>query len=248
MIYPGARNLITGVPGILVGNAEDHAVRSGVTVVLPEAAAVCAVDVRGGAPGTRETDALDPGGLVEVVHAVVMSGGSAFGLDAAGGAMAWLAARGQGFRAADARIPIVPAAILFDLHNGGDKAWGDLPPYRELGRRACAAAAREFALGNAGAGLGATAGNLKGGLGSASFVLERGDGEPMTVGALAAVNTLGAVTMPDSTVFWAGRSSRRASSALAPRERSRRRYPSRSSSSPGSAPTPPWSWSRPMPR
>jgi len=203
MICPGARNLITDVPGILVGNAEDHAVRSGVTVVLPEAAAVCAVDVRGGAPGTRETDALHPGGLVEVVHAVVLSGGSAFGLDAAGGAMAWLAARGQGFRAGDARIPIVPAAILFDLHNGGDKAWGDLPPYRELGRRACAVAARDVALGNAGAGLGAIAGNLKGGLGSASFVLERGDGEPMTVGALVAVNALGAVTMPDSAVFWA---------------------------------------------
>ena len=115
---------------------------------------------------------------------MVLSGGSAFGLDAAGGAMAWLAARGHGFRAADARIPIVPAAILFDLHNGGDKGWGDLPPYRELGRRACAAAARDFALGNAGAGLGATAGHLKGGLGSASFVIERGDGEPLTVGAL----------------------------------------------------------------
>ncbi|HSA82180.1 MAG TPA: P1 family peptidase [Geminicoccaceae bacterium] len=203
MIRPGPRNLITDVPGILVGNAEDHAVRSGVTVVLPEAAAVCAVDVRGGAPGTRETDALDPAGLIEEVHAVVLSGGSAFGLDAAGGAMAWLAARGQGFRAADARIPIVPAAILFDLANGGDKQWGELPPYRELGRRACAAAARDFALGNAGAGLGAAAGHLKGGLGSASFVLERGDGEPLTVGALAAVNALGAVTMPGSAVFWA---------------------------------------------
>ena len=107
MIRPGARNLITDVPSILVGNAEGHAARSGVTVVLPEAGAVCAVDVRGGAPGTRETDALDPAGLIEVVHAVVLSGGSAFGLDAAGGAMAWLAARGQGFRAADARIPIV---------------------------------------------------------------------------------------------------------------------------------------------
>jgi L-aminopeptidase/D-esterase-like protein len=203
VIRPGARNLITDVPGILVGNAEDHTVRTGVTVVLPEAGGVCAVDVRGGAPGTRETDALDPACLIEVVHAVVLSGGSAFGLDAAGGAMAWLAARGRGFRAADARIPIVPAAILFDLQNGGDKAWGDLPPYRELGRRACAAAAPDFALGNAGAGLGAAAGHLKGGLGSASFVIERGDGEPLTVGALAAVNALGAVTMPESPVFWA---------------------------------------------
>jgi L-aminopeptidase/D-esterase-like protein len=248
MIYPGARNLITDVPGILVGNAEDHAVRSSVTVVLPEAAAVCAVDVRGGAPGTRETDALDPGGLIEVVDAVVLSGGSAYGLDAAGGVMAWLAARGQGFRVGDASIPIVPAAILFDLHNGSDKAWDDLPPYRELGRRACAAAAREFALGNAGAGLGATAGKLKGGLGSASFVRERGDGEPLTVGALAAVNALGAVTMPDSTVFWAWPFEQAGEFGARSPSEVPSRYPSRSSSSPGSAPTPPWSWSRPMPR
>jgi L-aminopeptidase/D-esterase-like protein len=198
VIRPGPRNLITDVAGILVGNAEDHAARSGTTVVRPEPAAVCAVDVRGGAPGTRETDALAPTGLVEAVHAIVLSGGSAFGLDAAGGAMAWLAAQGKGFRAADARIPIVPAAILFDLHNGGDKAWGEPPPYRALGHAACAAAAADFALGNAGAGLGAAAGRLKGGLGSASFATAG-----WTVGALAAVNSLGSVTMGDSPVFWA---------------------------------------------
>jgi L-aminopeptidase/D-esterase-like protein len=137
MIRPGVRNLLTDVPGIRIGNAEDHSVRSGVTVVLPEATAVCAVDVRGGAPGTRETDLLRPGCLIEQAHAVVLSGGSAFGLAAADGVMAWLAAHGQGFRAADARIPIVPAAILFDLHNGGDKGWGEEPPYRRLGRLAC---------------------------------------------------------------------------------------------------------------
>lgn len=202
MIRPGPRNRITDVAGIAVGNAEDHAARTGVTVVLPDPAAVCAVDVRGGAPGTRETDALDPTCLIEQVHGVTLAGGSAFGLDAAGGAMAWLAARGRGFRAAGACIPIVPGAILFDLANGGDKAWGDTPPYRELARRACDAAGADFRLGNAGAGLGATAGRLKGGLGSASFVVPRDQGA-ITVGALAAVNSLGSVTMPDSRVFWA---------------------------------------------
>ncbi len=192
MIRPGPRNLITDVAGILVGNAEDHAARSGTTVVRPEPAAVCAVDVRGGAPGTRETDALAPTGLVEAVHAIVLSGGSAFGLDAAGGAMAWLAAQGKGFRAADARIPIVPAAILFDLHNGGDKAWGEPPPYRALGHAACAAAA---------AGLRARQcrrGPRRGrrraqGRPRQRLVRDRRGG---TVGALAAVNSLGSVTMP----------------------------------------------------
>lgn len=203
MIRPGLRNRITDVPGIAVGNAEDHRARTGVTVVLPDPPAVCAVDVRGGAPGTRETDALDPTCLIEQVHGVVLAGGSAFGLDAASGAVGWLAERGIGFPAGDARIPIVPGAILFDLANGGDKGWGDIPPYRELGRRACAAAGPDFHLGNAGAGLGATAGRLKGGLGSASFVVPREGAEPLTVGALAAVNSLGSVTMPDSGVFWA---------------------------------------------
>lgn len=200
MIRPGARNLITDVPGIRVGNAEDHAVQSGVTVVLAEPAAVCAVDVRGGAPGTRETDAFDPACLVERADAVVLSGGSAFGLDAAGGVMAWLATRGRGFRAGAATIPLVPAAILFDLHDG--PSWGEAPPYRALALRACDAAGPAFALGNAGAGLGARAGTLKGGLGSASFVLERRGGS-LTVGALAAVNALGSVTIPESAVFWA---------------------------------------------
>ena len=141
---PGPRNLITDVPGLAVGQAQDTAVRTGVTVILPDDRAVCAVDVRGGGPGTRETDALAPENLVEAVDAVVLSGGSVWGLAAADGAVAWLGARGRGFRLANRPgvppSPVVPAAILFDLANGGDKAWGEDPPYRELGRRACAAA------------------------------------------------------------------------------------------------------------
>ena len=127
-IAPGPHNLITDVTGIRIGNAEDHRARTGVTVVLPDRAAAAAVDVRGGAPGTRETDALDPSLLVETVDAVVLSGGSAFGLEAASAVMNWLAAQDRGFPVAAARVPIVPAAILFDLLNGGDKAWGDAPP------------------------------------------------------------------------------------------------------------------------
>lgn len=206
-IGPGRRNLITDVDGIAVGNAEAPAARSGVTVVLPDRRAVAAVDVRGGAPGTRETDALDPACLVEGVDAVVLSGGSAFGLDAAQGAMLWLAARGRGLAVGDGVVPIVPAAILFDLANGGDKGWarggaggsGGEPPYRALAAAACAAAGRDFALGNAGAGLGAKAGDLKGGLGSVSAVAADG----LQVGALAAANPGGNVVMPGTGTFWA---------------------------------------------
>ncbi|MGO8915999.1 MAG: P1 family peptidase [Stellaceae bacterium] len=198
-IAPGPRNLITDVAGILVGNAEDAAVRTGVTIVLPERAAVAAVDVRGGAPGTRETDALDPTCLVAHVHAVVLSGGSSFGLEAGSAAMTWLAARGAGFAIGAARVPLVPEAILFDLLNGGDKAWGEAPPYARLGREACAAAAADFRLGNAGAGFGARAGPLKGGLGSVSAVTPDG----LQVGALVAVNAMGDTVMPGQSCFWA---------------------------------------------
>lgn len=199
IIAPGPRNLITDVPGIRVGNAGDDRVRSGVTVVLPDRPAAAAVDVRGGAPGTRETDALDPTCLVETVDAVVLSGGSAFGLEAASATLAWLAARGIGFPVGTARVPIVPAAILFDLLNGGDKAWGEVSPYAALARAACAAAGLDFALGNEGAGLGAKAGTLKGGLGSVSAVAPDG----LAVGALVAVNCHGETVMPGETCFWA---------------------------------------------
>jgi L-aminopeptidase/D-esterase-like protein len=195
----GPRNLITDVRGILVGQAEDHAAISGTTVVLAEAAAAASVDVRGGAPGSRETELLAAGTLVERIDAVVLSGGSAFGLDAAAGVMDWLAEAGRGFAVGSAIVPIVPAAILFDLGFPGRRRWTGEPPYRALGRRAVAAAGEDFALGNAGAGLGATAGRLKGGLGSASLLLSGGT----TVGAIVAVNSWGAVARPDCGRLWA---------------------------------------------
>ena len=200
MIRPGPRNLITDIDGIRVGNAEDAAARTGVTVVLPDRRVVAGADVRGGAPGTRETDALDPSGLVDAVDAVVLGGGSVYGLDAAAGAVGWLAGRGRGYAVRDVRVPIVPAAILFDLDNGGDKGWGDDPPYRRLGADACAAASQTFALGNRGAGYGARAGALKGGLGSVSAI------DPDTglaVGALIAANPVGAPVMPGQDCLWA---------------------------------------------
>ncbi len=198
-VAPGPRNLLTDVAGLRVGNAEDRRVRTGVTVILPERPAVAAVDMRGGAPGTRETDALNPTCLVDGIHAVVLSGGSAFGLEAASATMNWLAVRGVGFAIGAARVPIVPAAILFDLLNGGEKDWGESPPYARLARAACESAGTDFALGNAGAGYGAKAGALKGGLGSASAVTADG----LAVAALAAVNAVGDTVMPGETCFWA---------------------------------------------
>ena len=199
MLRPGPLNLITDVERIRVGNAEDARVRTGVTVVLPDGPCLAAVDVRGGAPGTRETDALDPTCLVDRVDAVVLSGGSAFGLEAGSAVVNWLAAQGRGFVVASAVVPIVPAAILFDLLNGGAKDWGEHPPYAALGRAAALAAGPRFALGNGGAGYGAKAGALKGGLGSASALAADG----LQVGALAAVNAHGSTVMPGSSCFWA---------------------------------------------
>lgn len=201
MSRPGKRNLITDVDGLRVGNAQDEAVRSGVTVILPDERVVAGVDVRGGAPATRETDLLDPTCLVDKVDAIVLTGGSGFGLESAGGAINWLAARGRGFPVRDAVVPIVPAAALFDIVNGGDKNWGDNPPYRGLAAQACENASAEFSLGNAGAGFGAVcmAGRLKSGLGSASTVTKDG----ITVGAIVAANPFGMVTVPGQSAFWA---------------------------------------------
>jgi D-aminopeptidase len=195
---PSPRNLITDVPGVLVGNAEDARLASGVTAVVFEAPAVGSVDVRGGGPGTRETALLDPAQTVQGIDAIALSGGSAFGLDAASGVQAWLAERGRGFAVREARVPIVPGAILFDLLNGGDKAWGRFPPYRELAYAAAARAGADFALGSAGAGLGATTVSLKGGLGSASAACGS-----FTVGALAAVNAAGSAVVGGGPWFWA---------------------------------------------
>ncbi|QRM55626.1 P1 family peptidase [Sinorhizobium sp. BG8] len=195
----GPNNLITDVPGILVGNASDALLKSGATCVLCEEPTIAAVQVLGGAPGTRETDLLEPHNTVQTIDALVLSGGSAFGLDAAGGAQAALREMGRGFSIGPLRIPIVPAAILFDLLNGGDKNWGQYSPYRELGYEAARSAARHFATGTAGAGTGATTATFKGGLGSASTVLANG----ITVGALVAVNALGSATIGRTRHFWA---------------------------------------------
>jgi L-aminopeptidase/D-esterase-like protein len=168
---------------------------------MADAAVACAVDVRGGAPGTLNTDALDPVSLVGAIDAIVLSGGSVFGLDAAGGVVAFLAVQKRGFQFAPGvpAVPGVPAAIVFDLANGGDKNWGETPPYRALGRQAAQSAGLDFALGNAGAGLGATAGTYKGGLGSASALSDDG----FTVGAIVAVNAVGSPLIPGTDVFWA---------------------------------------------
>jgi D-aminopeptidase len=193
------RNLITDIAGIRVGHAEDRRLASGVTAVVFDAPAVAAVDVRGGGPGTRETDLLDPAMTVGAIDAIALSGGSAFGLDAGTGVQAWLAEQGRGFAVGPARVPIVPGAIVFDLLNGGDKNWGRFPPYRDLGYAAAANAAETFALGSAGAGLGATTVNLKGGTGSASARLPEG----ILVGAIAVTNAAGSVTVGDTPHFWA---------------------------------------------
>jgi D-aminopeptidase len=195
---PGPKNLITDVEGLYVGNAADPLFRTGVTVLLGDTPFTAAVHIMGGAPGTRETDLLAPDRLVQQVDALVLSGGSAFGLDAGSGVADFLAETGRGFAVGTARVPIVPGAILFDLLNGGDKAWRT-NPYKGLGRAAVQQARPDFTLGTAGAGYGAATGTLKGGLGSASAVLDNG----LTVGALVAVNALGSVTVGDGHHFWA---------------------------------------------
>ena len=199
MFRTGPRNLITDVAGLRVGNAADARLKSGVTGLLCDEPAVAGVQVLGGAPGTRETDLLEPQNSIEAIHAVVLSGGSAFGLDAASGVQAALRERNIGVEVGGFRVPIVPAAILFDLRNGGDKDWGRYPPYRELGYEAAQAATADFALGTVGAGTGALTSGLKGGLGSASLLLESG----VTIGALAAVNPTGSVTVGRTRHFWA---------------------------------------------
>ena len=203
MSRPGPRNLITDVPGILVGNAEDRGVLTGTTAIIAEEPATAACAIAGGGPGTRETDLLRADTMVEQVDAIVLSGGSAYGLAAADGVAAKLGAAGRGFGLKDLpgvpRTPIVPAAILYDLANGGNKTWGEAPPYRALGEEAYENRAQSFPLGNVGCGLGANAGAHAGGLGSAS--LKTADG--ITIGAVAGVNCFGSVFMPGTTCFWA---------------------------------------------
>jgi len=200
----GRRNLITDVAGLKVGFADDGRACTGTTVILPDARAAAAVDVRGGGPGTRETDALGAPNLVRAVDAIVLSGGSVYGLASADGVASWLGAQGRGFALVPQKgvpvSPIVSAAILYDLANGGAKNWGEAPPYHDLGRSAVIGAGLDFPLGTHGAGFGAEAGHLKGGIGSASYITHDG----MTVGAIVACNALGSVVAPGGKRFWAG--------------------------------------------
>jgi len=196
-----SQNTIIDVGGLQVGQAHDAQVKTGVSVILPDGAACCAVDIRGGGPGTRETDTLNDGGLIDKVHAIVLSGGSVYGLAAADGVCAWLGEKRIGYAPGPAPIPvspIVPSAILFDNANGGDKAWGLSPPYRRLGIQACENAKTSVELGSVGAGFGAMAGLYPGGIGSASEQV--GD---ITVGAIIAANPVGSPYLPGTNCPWA---------------------------------------------
>jgi L-aminopeptidase/D-esterase-like protein len=193
------KNLLTDIAGVRVGHAEDAKVASGVTAIVFDQPAVAAIDVRGGGPGTREGSLLDLASTQERVDAIALSGGSAFGIEAGAGIQAWLAEQGRGLNIRGALIPLVPGAILFDLLNGGDKAWGRFAPYRDLGYAAAVSAATDHALGSVGAGLGATTATFKGGLGSASAVTSGG----ITVSAIIAVNAVGSATVGDGPWFWA---------------------------------------------
>jgi len=198
MMHPGPKNLITDVNGVFVGNAHDEVLKSGVTVFSADRGFTASYAVIGGAPGTRETDLLAPDKSVDKIDALVLSGGSAFGLDAASGVVDRLCAKEQGFAIGSYNVPIVPAAILFDLNNGGRKDWSE-NPYPKLGRLAFDELSQEFDIGSIGAGFGAQCGMMKGGLGSASFQLQNG----ITVGALVAANPIGNVTDASGKHFWA---------------------------------------------
>ncbi len=195
---PGLRNLITDVQSLLIGNAQNKNLKSGVTVLYSEKPFLVGINVMGGAPGTRETDLLGADKIVQLVDAIVLSGGSAFGLDAASGVANELRKKNRGFPTSAGPVPIVPSAILYDLNNGGDKNWKK-NPYSRLGIKALNSASTEFELGSIGAGLGATTSNLKGGLGSTSQVLDNG----CTVSALVAVSSVGSTTAGKSNQFWA---------------------------------------------
>ncbi len=194
-------NTILDVNGLSVGQAHDNEVKTGVTVVLPDKPVICSVDVRGGGPGTRETETLNDGGLIDKVHAICLSGGSVYGLAAADGVCAWLGKKRIGYEVGPSPIPvspIVPSAILFDNANGGNKNWGINPPFRSLGIRACESVSNHLTLGRIGAGYGAMSGIYNGGIGSASEAINE-----FTVGALIAANSVGSPFMPGTKCPWA---------------------------------------------
>ncbi len=197
-MIPGPQNAITDIAGLKVGHAQDDRLKSGVTVLTADAPFTASVAVMGGAPGTRETDLLAPDKSVAKVDALVLSGGSAYGLDACSGVVAGLRAQGRGFQVGHAIIPLVPGAILFDLLSGGDHSWSETP-YPALGRAAFEAITTTTLIGTVGAGTGAMTAMMKGGLGTASLILDSG----ITVGALVAANPMGSVTTPGERHFWA---------------------------------------------
>lgn len=196
-MIPGPQNAITDIKGLKVGNAQDDTLKSGVTVLVSDTPFTASVSVQGGAPGTRETDLLAPDKSVAQVDALVLSGGSAYGLDACSGVVAGLRADGRGYRVGSAIIPLVPGAILFDLLSGGDMDWEE-NPFPKLGRAAYGAATSTTPIGTVGAGTGAMTAMMKGGLGTASLVLDSG----ITVAALVAANPMGSVTTPGERHFW----------------------------------------------
>ncbi len=197
----GQRNALTDIDGIRVGNAEDHIARTGVTIVRFDHALRCAVDVRGGGPATRETHAVGSDGTLGIAHAIALSGGSVFGLGAADTVATKLSAQKEGIVpvAGTPPVPIVPAASLYDLNNGGDKSWGEGPPYGRLAAQAMEYASKEVKCGSVGAGFGALAGAWLGGLGTVSLDL----GDRGAVAAMVAVNSIGSPVMPSGDCFWA---------------------------------------------
>ena len=197
MTRPG--NIELPIAGLRIGHSHDENLNSGVTVIVPDAPAVASAHVVGGSPGTRETDLLNPQQMVERIDAIVLAGGSAYGLDAATGAQAWLREHDRGFPVVSLRIPIVPAAILFDLNNGGDKHWGRYPPYRELGYTATSSLDTSTATGRVGCGYGATTAAGPGGLGVACQTLPCG----ASVISVMAVNAAGSPMIGDTRHFWA---------------------------------------------
>ncbi len=197
-MIPGPYNAITDIEGLKVGHAQDHDLKSGVSVLVADAPFTASVCVLGGAPGTRETDLMAPDKSVAQVDALVLSGGSAYGLDACSGVMAGLRADGRGYRVGSAIVPLVPGAIIFDLLSGGDKNWVDTP-YPVLGRAAYDCATTTTPIGTIGAGTGAMSAMMKGGFGTASLVLDNG----ITVAAMVVANPMGSVTTPGEKYFWA---------------------------------------------